>query len=77
MIGPLVVIGFVVAVAMIIIVFGGPAVLAILPIVIGGAVLAFLEIYRRREAAQGMSKFRREADSDTTDFTGRDRETQA
>lgn len=70
------VIVFVAAVATIVLVIGGPAVLAILPIIIGGGVLAFLEIYRRREAAQGMSKFRQEADSDTADFTSRDRETQ-
>lgn len=67
---------FVAAVATIVIVIGGPAILAILPIVIGGGVLALFEIYRRREAAQGMSKFRHEADSSSTDFSARDRETQ-
>ncbi len=72
----MVIIAFAVAVAAILIVFGGPAVVAILPILIGGGVLAFLEVYRRREAAQGMSKFREEADPQKTDFTARDRETQ-
>ena len=57
-------------------VFGGPLVLAVIPLLLGGGVLAGLQLYRRREAAQGMSKFRHEAEPDKTDFTARDRETQ-
>ncbi len=62
-------------VAIAIIVIGGPLVFAILPILIGGAVIAFLEIARRRQAAQSMDKFREEAKTEKTEFTARDRET--
>jgi hypothetical protein len=40
-------------------------------------VIAFLEIFRRREGAQSMEKFREEAKTEKTEFTARDRETQA
>jgi membrane protein implicated in regulation of membrane protease activity len=73
----IVVIAIIAAVGIALAVFGGPLVLAIVPLVIGAAVLAVLEVYRRRETAQSMSQFRREADSGGTDFTARDRETQA
>jgi membrane protein implicated in regulation of membrane protease activity len=75
--GAIVVIALVAAVGIALAVFGGPLVLAIVPLVIGAAVLAGLEVYRRRETAQSMSQFRREADSEGTEFTARDRETQA
>ena len=77
MAGTLVVVAFALAVAIAIIVIGGPLVFAILPILIGGGVLAFLEIARRREAAQSMGKFRDEARTRQTEFSARDRETQA
>ena len=56
---------------------GGPIVLAVLPLAIGAGVLAFLQVYKRREAGDKMANLRQQADSDTTDFTTRDRETQA
>jgi hypothetical protein len=74
--GPVVVISFVAAIAIALAVVGGPVVLAVIPLVLGVGVLAFLEIYRRRQTAQSMSKFRHEADPEKTDFTARDRETQ-
>ena len=77
MAGTLTIGAFGIAIAMIIIVFGGPAVLAIIPILIAGGVLAFLQVYRRREETQGMRKFREEASTEKTEFTARDRETQA
>ena len=58
MVGTLVVAAFVLAVAVAIIVIGGPLVFAILPILIGAAVIAFLEVARRRQTAQSMDKFR-------------------
>jgi uncharacterized RDD family membrane protein YckC len=73
----LVVAALALAVAIALVVIGGPLVFAILPLLIGGAVIAFLEIARRRQAAQGMRKFREEAQTQQTDFTARDRETQA
>ena len=39
--------------------------------------IAFLEIARRRQTAQSMGKFREEAKTQKTEFTARDRETQA
>jgi len=75
--GTLVIAAFVLAVAVAIIVIGGPLVLAIVPIVIAVAVIAFLEVARRRQSAQGMQKFREEAQTQKTDFTARDRESQA
>ena len=77
MAGALSIVAFATAVAVIIIVFGRPAVLAILPILIAGGVLAFLQIARRRDEAQSMQKFREEAKTEKTEFTARDRETQA
>lgn len=68
---------FAAAIGAALVVLGGPVVLAIVPILIAGGVMTFLQIYRRREVAQGMSKFREEADTEKTDFTARDRETQA
>jgi hypothetical protein len=76
-VGALIIVAFATAVAVIILVFGGPAVLAILPILIAGGVLGFLQVYRRREEAQGMRKFREDAKTEKTEFTPRDRETQA
>ena len=77
MAGTLAVVAFALAVAIAIIVIGGPLVFAILPILIGAGVIAFLEVARRRQAAQGMDKFREEAKPQKTEFTARDRETQA
>lgn len=57
-------------------VFGGPLVLAAIPILVAGGVLVSVQVYQRRQTAQDISKFRDEADSDKTDFTARDRETQ-
>ncbi len=76
MAGPIAVIAFAAAVAIGLAVFGGPVVLAILPLVAGVGVLALLQVLKRREAAQGMTKFREEADPHKTEFTARDRESQ-
>jgi len=75
--GILVTIAFALAVAVAVVVIGGPLVFAILPLLIGGGVIAFLEIARRRQTAQSMGKFREEAKTQKTEFTARDRETQA
>lgn len=77
MVGPVAVIAFAAAVGIALAVFGGPLVLVIIPLVIGGGALAFLEVYRRKEATQGMSQLRQEAEPEKTEFTARDRETQA
>lgn len=74
--GGIIVFVFAAAIAIALVVFGGPVAAAIIPLLVAGGVMTFLRIYRRREAAQGMSKFREEADTEKTDFTARDRETQ-
>jgi hypothetical protein len=74
------VIGVIAAAAVVAVVLaaaGGPIVLAILPLVLGAGVLVLFQTYKRRETEQRMTELRQEAETDTNEFTARDRETQA
>ncbi len=71
------VLAFVFALAVIVAVFPGGALIAVPVAVVGVAAIAFLDFRRRRKQAEDVREFRNEAKAEKVDFTERDKETLA
>jgi hypothetical protein len=75
--GMIVIVALAAIAAVIVTAAGGPLVIAVLPLAIGAGAVGAFQVYKRREVGQRTAELRAKPGSDTTDFTARDRETQA
>ncbi len=75
MAGLIVVLAFAAAVLIAFAVFGGPLVLAVIPIVLFAVGLIVVQLLQRKQRATQAQSFRAEASAEKTDFTARDRQT--